>query len=190
VSRRTSAETREHVLRVARELFYWRGVRATGVDAVAAAAGIAPTTLYRLFASKDDLVAAYVEREARGYREWFDAAVASAPDDPRAQILAVFDALAEMVRPEHCRGCPFQMALAELPESGSPAREHAVASKAWIRERFRELAGDSQLGDRLALLMEGVYASVMALGDRGPAREARATAELLLDAGLSRRRTA
>jgi AcrR family transcriptional regulator len=180
VSRRTSAETREHVLRVARELFYWHGVRATGVDAVAAAAGIAPTTLYRLFASKDDLVAAYVEREARGYREWFDAAVAGAPGDPRARILAVFDALAEMVRPEHCRGCPFQMALAELPDPGSPAREHAIASKAWVRERFRELAGDPELGDRLALLMEGVYASVMALGDDGPAREARAIAELLL----------
>jgi AcrR family transcriptional regulator len=189
-SRRTSAETREHVLRVARELFYWRGVRATGVDAVAAAAGIAPTTLYRLFASKDDLVAAYVEREARGYREWFDAAVAGAPDDRRAQILAVFDALAEMVRPDRCRGCPFQMALAELPEPGSPAREHAIASKAWVRDRFGALAGDPELGDRLALLMEGVYASVLALGDGGPARQARATAEVLLDAGVTRRRTA
>jgi AcrR family transcriptional regulator len=184
-TRRTSAETREHVLTVARELFYWRGVRATGVDMVAAEAGIAPTTLYRLFASKDDLVAAYVEREARGYREWFDAAVASVPGDPRAQVLAVFDALAEMVRPDRCRGCPFQMALAELPEPGSAAREHAIASKRWVRDRFRELAGDEQLGDRLALLMEGVYASVQALGDGGPAREARSTAELL----LSRRRT-
>jgi AcrR family transcriptional regulator len=191
--RRTSAETREHVLGVARDLFYWRGVRATGVDMVASEAGIAPTTLYRLFASKDDLVAAYVEREARGYRAWFDAAVATAPDDPRAQVLAVFDALAEMVRPEQCRGCPFQMALAELPEPGSPAREHAVAVKAWVRGRFRAIAratpaGDPDaLGDRLALLMEGVYGSVMALGDAGPARQARATAELLLDAPSPRR---
>jgi hypothetical protein len=72
------------------------------------------------------------------------------------------------------------MALAELPDPGSPAREHAIASKAWVRERFRELAGDAALGDRLALLMDGVYASVMALGDDGPAREAREIAELLL----------
>ena len=59
---RSSAQTREHVLAVANDLFYWHGIRATGVDRVAAEAGVAPTTLYRLFASKDDLIAAYIER--------------------------------------------------------------------------------------------------------------------------------
>src|SRR5690242_11999150 len=69
---RSSAETREHVLGVAHELFYWHGIRATGVDRVAVAAGVAPTTLYRLFASKDDLIGAYIERADGLYREWFD----------------------------------------------------------------------------------------------------------------------
>ena len=73
---RSSADTREHVLGVAHELFYWQGIRATGVDRVAVAAGVAPTTLYRLFASKDDLIAAYIERAGRLYRDWFNAAVA------------------------------------------------------------------------------------------------------------------
>jgi hypothetical protein len=36
------------------------------------------------------------------------------------------------------------------------------------------------LADRLALLMEGVYASVQALGSEGPARDARAFAEAIL----------
>src|ERR1700733_4056215 len=67
---RSSAQTREHVLGVAHELFYWHGIRATGVDRVAAAAGVAPTTLYRLFASKDDLVAAYIAANAGPYRQW------------------------------------------------------------------------------------------------------------------------
>src|SRR3954452_8519212 len=168
VSMRRSAEkNREHVLGVARELFYWRGIRATGVDAVAAAAGVAPTTLYRLFASKDDLVAAYLEREAAGYRAWFTAAAAGAPDDPRARILALFDALAEQVRPENCRGCPFQLGLAELPDPGLPGHEHVVAVKVWTRSRLVELAGAvvgpgdtaSALGDQLLLVLEGVYAS-------------------------------
>ena len=66
------------MLGVAHELFYWHGIRATGVDRVAAEAGVAPTTLYRLFASKDDLVAAYIERAGLLYREWFDAAAARA----------------------------------------------------------------------------------------------------------------
>jgi AcrR family transcriptional regulator len=56
--------TRDRILGVAHELFYWKGIRATGVDAVASAAGVAPPTLYRIFGSKDDLVAAYLERGA------------------------------------------------------------------------------------------------------------------------------
>ncbi len=136
---RSSAETREHVLGVAHELFYWHGIRATGVDRVAAAAGVAPTTLYRLFASKDDLVAAYIERADRLYREWFDAAAAAGGPDPREQILAVFDALGEQVQPQRCRGCPFLMALAEFPDRAHPAHRAAVAMKVWLRDRFGQL---------------------------------------------------
>ena len=67
---RSAAETRGHVLAVANELFYWHGIRATGIDRVAAEAGVAPTTLYRLFASKDELIGAYIERADRLYRDW------------------------------------------------------------------------------------------------------------------------
>jgi len=87
---RSSAETREHVLGVAHELFYWHGIRATGVDRVAVAAGVAPTTLYRLFASKDDLIGAYIERADGLYREWFDALVAAGYEVAGKDPLAVF----------------------------------------------------------------------------------------------------
>jgi AcrR family transcriptional regulator len=181
---RSAADTREHVLAVARELFYWHGIRATGVDQVAAAADVAPATLYRLFGSKDGLVAAYVEREGRGYRRWFDAAVAAGGSDPREQILSVFDALIEQVHPDRCRGCPFQMTLAETPDPANAAHRHAVATKTWVRRRFGELtqamdpgAGSDALATQLALIMEGVYVSVQAFRSDAPAREARALAE-------------
>jgi AcrR family transcriptional regulator len=184
--RRSAEQTREHVLGVARELFYWRGIRATGVDAVAAGAGVAPTTLYRLFASKDELVAAYLEREAAGYRAWFTAAAAEPAGDPRARVLALFDALAEQVDPRDCRGCPFQMGLAELPDADAPGHAHAVAVKAWTRDQLRSLAtaagGDEALGDELMLVLEGVYASVASLGTAGPAGRARALVQRLLPA--------
>ena len=77
---RSAATTRTHVLDVAHELFYWQGIKATGVDAIAKAAEVAPTTLYRLFDSKDDLVGAYVERAAAEYREWFQDALGPAED--------------------------------------------------------------------------------------------------------------
>jgi AcrR family transcriptional regulator len=165
--RRPSAETREHVLDVAHGLFYWHGIRATGVDAIARAAGVAPTILYRLFGSKDGLIAAYVERAAAGYRQWFDDAAG-----PDGDVLALFDALEIQLQPENCRGCPFLMALAELPDPAHPAHGHAVAVKAWVRGRFRELT-DMETGDRLALVFEGAYASTQALGVTGPAAGAR-----------------
>jgi AcrR family transcriptional regulator len=195
---RPSAETREHVLEVTRELFYWEGIRATGVDRVAATANVAPTTLYRLFGSKDGLVGAYLERESRGFRDWFDAAVEAGGSDPRERLFAIFDALSEQVRPENCRGCPFLMALAEFPDAEIDAHRHAVNNKAWVRERFGELtrelaradevADADALADRLALVMEGVYGSVAALGTDGPAREARDMVQFLLRASAPARR--
>lgn len=183
--RRTAEQTREHVLGVARELFYWRGIRATGVDTVAAEAGVAPTTLYRLFANKDDLVAAYLEREAAGYRRWLTAATAEPAGDPRARILALFAALVEQVQPQQCRGCPFQLGLAELPDADAPGRAHAVAAKVWTRDRLRELTADlgadDALADQLMLVLEGVYASAASLGVDGPVAQTRSLVERLLD---------
>lgn len=186
---RSGAQTREHVLDVAHELFYWNGIRATGIDRVAAEANVAPTTLYRLFASKDDLIGAYMERAGRLYREWFDAAAEAGGTDPRRRILALFDALTEQVQPDRCRGCPFLMALAEFPDPEHPAHRSAVALKHWVRTRFGELTAclgpapvTDPIADQLALVMEGVYASVQALGVDGPARRARALAEALLAA--------
>jgi AcrR family transcriptional regulator len=188
---RTAAETREHVLEVTHELFYWRGIRATGVDLIAERAGVAPTTLYRLFESKDDLVAAYMERADRLYREWFDEAVQAGGTDPAHRVTAVFDALTEQVQPERCRGCPFLMALTEFPDPDNAAHRRAVATKAWVRMRFGELTSEisgrspdeaENLADQLVLLMEGVYASAQALGADGPAQRARALAHSLTTA--------
>lgn len=189
--RRSAAETRDHVLATAHELFYWRGIRAVGVDTVARDAGVAPTTLYRLFDSKDDLVAAYVERTAAAYRDWFTAAVESR-QEPRERILAVFDALIAQVQPDVCRGCPFLMALSECPDTGVGAHDESVELKAWVRDQFAALTRDltasapatttdpEALADQLTLVMEGVYASVQALGVDGPARHARDLVATLL----------
>ncbi|WP_036333432.1 TetR/AcrR family transcriptional regulator [Microbispora sp. ATCC PTA-5024] len=188
--RRTSAETREHVLEVARRLFYWNGIRAVGVDRIAAEAGVAPMTLYRLFPSKDDLVTAYVDRTEDDYREWFAKATQADGRSPRDRILALFDELLAQTQPHVSRGCPFLMTLAEYPQSEAGCHRHAVDLKKWTHARMLELVdqlAESQtvddpagLADHLILIMEGVYASVQALGAQGPARRARAIAERLL----------
>lgn len=178
--RRTATETREHILAVAHDLFYWHSIKGTGVDTIAAAAEVAPTTLYRLFASKDDLIAAYIERASRHYKQWFTDATAEG--SPADRIRSLFDALIEQVQPEHCRGCPFLMAMAELPDASAKAHALAVETKAWVREQLTTLSTSDELADQLVLIMEGVYASVQALGVDGPARQARRLVETLLRA--------
>lgn len=177
--RRSAAATREHLLDEAHDLFYWNGIHAVGVDRVARDAGVAPTTLYRLFDSKDDLVAAYVARHAECYRGWFEQGLAAGGDDPADQILSLFTALAQQIVPDNCRGCLFQLALAEYPEDTHPAHRQAVAIKEWVRERFlrltRSLSGvhdPEALADHLVLVLEGAYASTQSLGNQGPARRA------------------
>jgi AcrR family transcriptional regulator len=165
--RRPAAETREHVLASARELFYAHGIHRTGVDQVVAAAGIGPTTLYRLFGSKEELVAAYVEREATAYLEWVRSLIVDR--EPRDGVRAFMRGVADQVQGSDCRGCPFQIALAELPDPAHPAHRAAVALKRRVRGVLRDLAAragaeDPELtGDRLMLLSEGSYAAARSL---------------------------
>jgi AcrR family transcriptional regulator len=195
-ARRSSAGTRAHVLAVAGELFYTDGIRATGIDRVAAAAGVAPTTLYRLFASKDDLIAAYLEDGREQYLAMLDRGL-SGTGTPAERLLAAFDEQAAAAASEGFRGCPFLMALAEFPDPAHPAHATAVRTKTEVRDRLRAVAAEltdpdgladpDVLADRLLLVMEGVYATIQAFGPAGPAVQARAVAELILSAVPRRR---
>jgi len=191
-ARQSREQTREQILAAAHRLFYWEGIRATGIDRVAAEAGVAPVTLYRSFATKDELVGAYVDLNAAGYRQWLTDATRPEAGSARERILAMFDALAQQVQPENCRGCPFLMALAEFPDPSHPARRRAIEIKDWVRAHIRSLAHDlakeqpiddpDALADQLVLVFEGVYASVQALGVEGPTSRARSAAESLMTA--------
>ncbi|MBP2324557.1 AcrR family transcriptional regulator [Kibdelosporangium banguiense] len=189
--RRTAAETREHVLAVAHDLFYWHGIRAVGIDRLAAEAGAAPTTLYRIFTDKDDLVAAYIERAHALSEAWFSTAVKNAGPDPLAQIDAAFVALADQLDPAKFRGCACMMALAEFPDPNLPAHKLAIASKRWIHTQFTEMTSRiedidaSVLADQLTLIWEGANTSAAALGTDGPARQARTLAATALTAATT-----
>jgi AcrR family transcriptional regulator len=196
--RRSRAQTREAILAAAQRLFYWHGIRATGVDRIAAEAGVAPVTLYRSFATKDQLVKAYVQHNADGYRQWLLNATAPELGSAEQRILALFDALAEQVQPQNCHGCPFLMTLAEYPQRDHPAPAAAIALKEWVRAHIRGLADElaaerpvkdaATLGDQLVLVFEGVYASVQALGNEGPALNARSAAITLIAAACGNSR--
>src|SRR5215218_1795472 len=85
-SANSQAPPRERILAAASDLFYRHGVRAVGVEAIAEAAGTNKMTLYRHFASKDELVAEYLRCLARQAGGFWDALEVAHPDDRRAQL--------------------------------------------------------------------------------------------------------
>src|SRR4051794_7316355 len=98
---------RERLLDAAARLFYAEGIAATGINAITAEAGVARMSLYNNFASKEELMLAYIEAR---HQEWLGLyrARASASNDARAGVLAVFDAYighAELGYAHGFRGC-------------------------------------------------------------------------------------
>ena len=164
------ATAQQLLLRAAAELFYQEGVRAVGVDAVVERAGVNKMSLYRQFASKDDLIAAYLEHANDCFFGYFDKSIGMHPGQPQRQIAQYFEDLAHRASREGYRGCPFVNVAAEFPDPDHPARKIVARNKSELVERLTELttaAGADDpagLADALALLIEGVYAASQTFG--------------------------
>jgi AcrR family transcriptional regulator len=185
------ATAHEQLLDAAQELFYREGVRAIGVDAVVERAGVNKMSLYRQFASKDELVAAYLTRMDARFRERFEASVAKHPGEPARQLLQCIDDLVRRASRPDYRGCAFVNVSAEFADSSHPARLCVTRNKHYLMSRLLEIstatgAADPQsLADALALIAEGVYASSQTYGPgTGPMRAASGLAAMVVKAAI------
>jgi AcrR family transcriptional regulator len=170
-------DMKERILKTADRLFYLQGIRAVGVDTIAAEIGISKRTLYNHFPSKDALIAAYLARRFTRFP--------SSDTSPLEQILAIFDSLERRFAGRNFRGCPFVNAVAELGEDKS-VKKIAVAFKEsrrlWFRERLVELgvADPDGLATQLQLLVDGSIAQDLVRDDPAMARAAKQAAKVLL----------
>ena len=177
---------RERILQAARELFYRDGIRAVSVDALAAAARTNKMTLYRHFASKDELVAAYLNELSGRSDELWQSVRAGHPGDAQAQLRALLRRVSRFADEFSGRGCPLANAAIELAEPRHPARRVIEAHKRRSRERLVQLcreAGYAQperVADELFLLIEGARVSLQSVGPEGPGARLYALAEALL----------
>src|ERR1700732_5496274 len=125
---------RERILSVASDLFYRHGIRVIGVEKIIEAAETNKMTLYRHFASKDELVAEYLRRLAQEATSSWDQLEANHPGDPGAQLRAWLEDMATHVASGDERGCPLANAAVELPDKDHPARRVLEAFNAAARE--------------------------------------------------------
>lgn len=136
--------TRERLLDAAARLFYREGVH-VGVEALCREAGVSKRSMYQLYASKDDLVAASLERAAPRYQ------AAMLPTDdvfgPRERILHVFRRLEQSAANETYRGCPYIATAIELKSAEHPGSLVARQRKDSLTEFFRHEAEQSGVAD-------------------------------------------
>jgi AcrR family transcriptional regulator len=174
---------KERILDTADRLFYLSGIRAIGVDTIAAEIGISKRTLYNHFPSKDALIAAYLERRSRY--------VGTSDKPPLQQILAVFDSLERRFAHKDFRGCPFVNAVTELGAKDKAVKKIASAYKEnrqrWFRDQLQQLrVNDADgLAAQLVILVDGAIAQDLVRDDPVIARRAKVAARvLLIDAGV------
>ncbi|MCL4650013.1 TetR/AcrR family transcriptional regulator [Burkholderia multivorans] len=187
---------RERLLDAAEALIYSGGIHATGVDAIVKRSGAARKSFYSHFESKEALVVAALERRDARWMRWFVDATLARGKSPRAQLLGMFDVLRDWFAQPGFHGCAFLNTSGEIADADDPvrvvAREHKARLLAFVRERldaYADVAGierrtPARLARQWLVLIDGAVGVALVSGDAGAARDARAAAELLLDAAL------
>ncbi len=168
------------------ELTYEHGITGTGVDAIAARAGVTKRTLYQHFGSKDRLVAeALSARDRRALLALETNARRRSGETGEPAILALFDVIEDALRTRTNAGCAFINASLEINRPGHPVREAALAhlrARERLVQQFLAEAGveDAELAAQVTLLVDGAYAVGGSRRDPAAARHAKAAAAALL----------
>lgn len=175
---------KERILATADRLFYQQGIRAVGVDTVAAEIGISKRTLYNHFPSKDALIAAYLQRRF--------VPVPDSNKPPVDQILGSFDQLARGFADHSLNGCPFVNAVAEVgatdPQTCKIAKSFKESRRAWFLDLLNRLGvtDPELLATQLVILVDGTIAQHLVRKDPNLVKAAQdAARHLLADAGVT-----
>jgi AcrR family transcriptional regulator len=179
-----SGSARARLLQAADELFYTEGIHTVSIDRVIEHAGVAKASLYNVFGSKDQLIRAYLtyRHDVRKSRIESHVAQHAAPE---RRILAVFDALEELIADPAWSGCPFLAATGES-RTDPTVREVCELVREFTRACFlveaerMDLADPDSLADTLVLLHDGALARAHAADDVQAAIRAWAIATLLV----------
>lgn len=177
---------RERILDVAYDLFSRRGVRDVGVNELISRSGVAKASFYRHFASKDELVLAFLER--RNQQWTVDMIISEARrrgSSPEEQLLSIFDVFADWFARDDFEACSFVNILLEMG-AAHPLGQASIDYLAKIRGHVQQLAEEAGLREpenfsrSWHILMKGSIVSA-AEGDRAAAGRSREMAGWLIE---------
>jgi AcrR family transcriptional regulator len=180
-------DARERILETAYELFTQNGLAAVGVDRIVAEAGVAKTTLYRQFGSKDGLAVAVLARHEQLWtRKWLEPAAERLASSHEGGPAAIFDALDEWFGQADYEGCLFINSLLETRDRSSPVRAEAIAAIGNVYEVVQRLLEEAGIPDsdarahQIQLVMRGCIVAAVE-GRRDAVKQGRVAAQRLLE---------
>lgn len=185
-----TTDTREKILATAEQLIYQNGIHATGMDLLVKTSGVARKSIYRYFATKDEVAAAALNARDVRWMNWFRTESDKA-ETPEARILNMFLVLKGWFESEGFRGCAFINTAGEVGDPDDPIRLIAKLHKQKLLDYTQELTEQlnieqpSVLARKLLILMEGAITTARVMGDYGAADSARDIAQLLLKQAIS-----
>jgi AcrR family transcriptional regulator len=187
-SPKTLSPKRDHLVDTALTLFTEGGYHAVGIDTVLARAGVAKMTLYKHFASKEDLIVAALARKAAQSTQGLEEVLAAAGDEPKAKILAIFDWLEAWFRSKDFRGCIYIKAAGEYPKKNDKPNQAALAFKQARVALLRELCKNLRVRNvealtwQIAMQMEGAIVVAAMHSRPQAAQEAKAAVATMITA--------
>jgi len=170
--RRSTIPVRARILVAAGDLFHKQGIRGVGVEAIAEAAQTNKMTLYRYFASKDELITEWVRGIVAHKEEGWKDLDAKHRGDPEGQLQDWSRRTAAELRAMEERGSALGNAFAELPDPNHPARRVMKEHKLRAHKRVVRLckaAGfqDPALSaDLFSMMLEGAHSCGQSVGMR------------------------
>lgn len=165
--RRRGRGARERILHASHRLFREQGINRTGIDQLCKEANVSTRTAYQHFGSKDGIVDEHLrQHDLERLPGVFD----RTDLEPRERLLAAFET------PQRAAGdvtplCPFLAAAVEIPEPEHQLRVRVRDYKASMAQRLTDVARDAgainpgELGEQLALLLDGASARTRALNE-------------------------
>src|ERR1700754_2911143 len=166
---------RESIMTTAARLFYQNGYSNTGINQIIEEAGIAKSSLYQHFRSKEDLLIAYLEETGFETLNLLKE-VSDGYETPKDKILAIFDHLKLLVLNNDFHGCHFLNIVYEMPQDAVRIREQVKKQKQGVREIFNEILKPlkkEQLADEIYTLFEGALIGNKVHDDPWPVISAR-----------------
>lgn len=177
---------RQQIVEKATELFGQHGFHPVGIDRIIDESGVARMTLYRHFASKDDLIKEVLERRYESILGSIEASIASR-GRPAEKVKGIFDWYGSWFCTRDFAGCLFERALAEFGTSHAGISEVAIRYKQSLLDRVDELLREivtrkraAQLASVFVMLLDGATVDARAFNDPAAAKRAWHAADILL----------